>query len=128
MGIEGLNDAPGGALGVIGAGIAAIGAGFFAFRTAIRRDTIGAANTQAEVEILDRLSDELTKANARADLAEARATEASRELNALLREMGELRARMAELTVEVRMLKERLPTSLSADISDYISARRDEKG
>lgn len=99
---------PGGTSGAVGAIVAAIGGAVWLVRKVWRNDRVEGAQSQAEIDIIARLSEQLDKANARADLAEQRADVAYRERNELLREIGDLKRTIAELTAEVRFLKERL--------------------
>ncbi|NYH98652.1 glycoside hydrolase family 19 protein [Cupriavidus plantarum] len=59
------------------------------------------AETQAQIDIIARLSEQVGKANARADLAEQRADTAYKECNDAYREIGELKGTIAALTAEV---------------------------
>ncbi|QEZ47170.1 chemotaxis protein [Cupriavidus oxalaticus] len=99
---------PGGIAGAIGYITAAIGGAVWFVRLAWRKDRVDGAQTQAEIDIIARLSDQLDKANARAALAEQRADLAYKERNEAYREIGELKGTIAALTAEVRLLKERL--------------------
>ncbi|CAJ0740793.1 hypothetical protein [Ralstonia mannitolilytica] len=99
---------PGGTGGAIGFITAAVGGAVWFIRRAWRNDKVDGAETQAQIDIIARLSEQLDKANARADLAEQRADTAYKERNEAYREIGELKGTIAALTAEVRLLKERL--------------------
>ena len=108
MDLDELGGVPGGPSGALGAIVAAIGGAIWLVRKVWRSDPVEGAQSQAEIDIIARLSEQLDKANARADLAEQRADTAYKERNELLREIGELKGTIAALTAEVRLLKERL--------------------
>lgn len=108
MDLNELGGVPGGPSGALGAIVAAIGGAIWLVRKVWRSDRVEGAQSQAEIDIIARLSEQLDKANARADLAEQRADSAYKERNELLREIGELKGTIAALTAEVRLLKERL--------------------
>lgn len=99
---------PAGASGAIGAIMAAVGGAAWLIRQVWRNDRVEVAQSKAEIDIIQRLSEQLDKASARADSAEQRADVAYKERNDLLREIGDLKRTIAELTAEVRYLKERL--------------------
>jgi hypothetical protein len=99
---------PGGTGGAIGFIAAAVSGAVWFIRKAWRTDKVDGAETQAQIDIIARLSEQLDKANARADLAEQRADTAYKERNEAYREIGELKGTIAALTAEVRLLKERL--------------------
>lgn len=99
---------PGGVAGAVGAVLAGVSGAAWWLRQAWRKDKVEGAQSQAEIDIIARLSEQLDKANARADMAEQRADTAYKERNELLREIGDLKRTIAELTAEVRFLKERL--------------------
>lgn len=77
-------------------------------RRAWRNDKVDGAETQSQIDIIARLSEQFDKANARADLAEQRTDTAYKERNEAYREIGELKGTIAALTAEVRLLKESL--------------------
>lgn len=105
-----LNDlnVPGGNGGALGFLVAAVSGAVWFIRKAWRNDKVDGAETQAQIDIIARLSEQVDKANARADLAEQRADTAYKERNDAYREIGELKGTIAALTAEVRLLKERL--------------------
>lgn len=107
MGIEqflsSATDSPGGlAVSVLGA----IGAFALAMRRYLRSDKVDNATANAQVDIIARLSEQLDKANARADLAEKRADEAFRERNLFATEIGKLQEQVRALTVQVEALRD----------------------
>ena len=63
---------------------------------------------RGEIDIIARLSEQLDKANARADLAERRADAAYKERNDAFQMMGELKAKISGLETQVQMLREKL--------------------
>ena len=99
---------PGGIGGAIGYITAAVGGAIWFVRVALRKDRVEGVQTQAEIDIIARLSEQLDKAMARVEAAEQRADLAYKERNEAYREIGELKSTIATLTAEVRMLKERL--------------------
>jgi hypothetical protein len=99
---------PGGTGGAIGLIVSAMGGAIWFVRKVWRNDRVEGAQSQAEIDIIARLSEQVDKANTRADTAEQRADAAYKERNELLREIGDLKRTIAELTAEVRYLKERL--------------------
>lgn len=99
---------PGGTGGALGFVVAAIVGALWFIRGAWRKDRVGGAESQAQIDIIARLEAQLDKANARADLAEQRADLAYKERNEAYREIGDLKGTIAALTTEVRLLKERL--------------------
>jgi len=99
---------PGGTGGALGFIVAAVSGAIWFIRMAWRNDKVDGAETQAQIDIIARLSEQVDKANARADLAEQRADTAYKERNEAYREIGELKGTIAALTAEVRLLKERL--------------------
>lgn len=99
---------PGGTGGALGFIVAAVSGAIWFIRKAWRNDKVDGAETQAQIDIIARLSEQVDKANARADLAEQRADTAYKERNDAYREIGELKGTIAALTAEVRLLKERL--------------------
>lgn len=101
-------EVPGGTGGALGFIVAAVSGAIWFIRKAWRSDKVEGAQSQAEIDIIARLSEQLDKANARADLAEQRADRAYGERNEALTAIGELKATIARLTAEVQMLKERL--------------------
>ncbi|MBY4945400.1 hypothetical protein K6V92_02020 [Cupriavidus respiraculi] len=104
---------PGGASGAVGAIMAAIGGAAWLIRQVWRNDRVEVAQSQAEIDIIQRLQDLLDKANTRAELAEQRADQAYTERNNALREIGDLKRTIAELTAEVRYLKQRMDEQAS---------------
>lgn len=108
MDLNEFGSAPGGVSGAVGAIVAAISGAVWLIRKVWRNDRVEGAQSQAEIDIIARLGEQLDKANARADLAEQRADAAYKERNELLREIGDLKRTIAELTTEVRFLKEKL--------------------
>lgn len=102
---------PGGTTGAIGYILAAITGAWWFVRKAWRNDRVDGAESQAQIDIIARLSEQVDKANARADLAEQRADAAYRERNEAYREIGELKGTISALTAEIRLLKERLDAS-----------------
>ncbi|AZG13865.1 MULTISPECIES: hypothetical protein [Cupriavidus] len=99
---------PGGTGGALGFIVAAVSGAIWFIRKAWRNDKVDGAETQAQIDIIAKLSEQVDKANARADLAEQRADTAYKERNDAYREIGELKGTIAALTAEVRLLKERL--------------------
>ncbi|MBY4734003.1 hypothetical protein [Cupriavidus pauculus] len=99
---------PGGIAGALGYVVAAIGGAIWFIRGAWRKDRVVGAQTQAEIDIIARLSEQLDKANARADLAEKRADAAYKERNDAFQMMGELKAKISGLETQVQMLREKL--------------------
>lgn len=83
----------------------AVGAFALAMRKYLLSDKIDSASTNAQVDIISRLSEQLDKANARADLAERRADEAFRERNLFATKIGELQEQVRALTVQVEALR-----------------------
>lgn len=83
----------------------AVGAFALAMRKYLLSDKIDSASTNAQVDIISRLSEQLDKANARADSAERRADEAFRERNLFATKIGELQEQVRALTVQVEALR-----------------------
>lgn len=108
MDLNDLGSVPGGTGGLLGYIAAAIAGAILLIRKVWRNDRVEGAQSNAEIDIIQRLQDMVDKANARADLAEKRADDAYRERNEALREIGDLKRTIAELTAEVRYLKEKL--------------------
>lgn len=98
---------PGGIGGAIGFIAAAVTGAIWFFRVAWRRDRVEGAQSQAEIDIIARLSEQLDKANARAALAEQRADLAYKERNDAYKAIGQLEAKVASLEMQVRMMRER---------------------
>ncbi|WP_427310504.1 hypothetical protein [Cupriavidus sp. H39] len=84
---------PGGTGGALGFILAAVCGAVWFIRKAWRTDKVDGAETQAPVDIIARLSEQLDKAKARADLAEQRADTAYKDRNDAYREIGELKSR-----------------------------------
>lgn len=84
----------------------AVGAFALAMRRYLRSDKVDSATANAQVDIIARLSEQLDKANARADLAEKRADEAFRERNLFATEIGKLQEQVRALTVQVEALRD----------------------
>lgn len=93
------------ASGLIVTVASAVGAFALAMRKYLLSDKIDSASTNAQVDIISRLSEQLDKANARADLAERRADEAFRERNLFATKIGELQEQVRALTVQVEALR-----------------------
>lgn len=111
MGLEHLvsaaTDSPGGLLASV---VTAVGAFTLVLRRYLRSDKVDSATANAQVDIITKLSEQLDKANARADLAEKRADEAFRERNLFATEIGKLQEQVRALTVQVEALRnERAP-------------------
>ncbi len=100
-------DVPGGPGGLIGFIAAAVSGAIWFFRSAWRRDRVQGAQSQAEIDIIARLSEQLDKANARAALAEQRADLAYKERNEAYQSIGKLEAKIASLEMQVKMMRER---------------------
>lgn len=103
-----LGSVPGGTSGVLGALVAAVGGGIWFVRKILRNDKVDGAEASAQIDIIQRLSEELVKAHARADQEAQRADRAFNERNDAMTAIGELKATVAKLTAEVAMLRERL--------------------
>ncbi|KAA0179504.1 hypothetical protein FX016_18310 [Cupriavidus gilardii] len=86
--------------------MAAIGGAIWLVRKVWRTDRVEGAQSQAEIDIIARLSEQLDKANARADIAEQRADLAYKERNDALRIIGSLEAKVSALETEIRMIRE----------------------
>ncbi len=99
---------PGGTGGALGFIVAAIGGAIWFIRSAWRKDRVEGAQSQAEIDIIARLSEQLDKANARADLADKRADVAYKERNDAFQMIGELKAKISGLETQVQMLREKL--------------------
>ncbi|PZX32070.1 hypothetical protein C7416_102230 [Cupriavidus phytorum] len=98
---------PGGTGGALGFILAAVSGAVWFIRKAWRTDKVEGAQTQAEIDIIARLSEQLDKANARADLAEQRADLAYRERNEAYRAIGTLEAKISALEMQIQMMRER---------------------
>lgn len=105
-----LNDmnVPGGTGGALGFIAAAVSGAIWFIRRAWRNDKVEGAQTQAEIDIIARLSEQLDKANARAALAEQRADLAYKERNDAYQAIGKLEAKIAALEMQVQMMRERI--------------------
>lgn len=93
---------PGGLVGIIGGAV--MGAALF-LRKYWLGDKVASANTEAHVDIIERLNQLLDKANARADAAEARADAATRALHEAIHEMAGLKAEVHNLNNQVQQLR-----------------------
>ncbi|GLC97851.1 hypothetical protein Tamer19_72600 [Cupriavidus sp. TA19] len=98
---------PGGTGGALGFIVAAIGGAIWFIRSAWRKDRVEGAQSQAEIDIIARLSEQLDKANARAALAEQRADLAYKERNEAYQAIGKLEAEISALKMQVQMMRER---------------------
>lgn len=100
--ISAATDTPGGLVVSLGT---AVGAFALAMRRYLRTDKVDNATANAQVDIITKLSEQLDKANARADLAEKRADEAFRERNIFATKIGELQEQVRALTIQVEALR-----------------------
>ncbi|MCA3236199.1 hypothetical protein [Cutibacterium sp.] len=98
---------PGGTGGALGFVVAAIVGAIWFVRGVWRRDRVQGAQTQAEIDIIARLSEQLDKANERVALAEQRADLAYKERNDALQAIGKLEAKISALEMQVQMMRER---------------------
>lgn len=99
---------PGGTGGALGFIVAAIGGAIWFIRSAWRKDRVEGAQSQAEIDIIARLSEQLDKANAREALANKRADLAYKERNEAFAVIGELKAKIGGLEAQVQALREKL--------------------
>ncbi len=96
---------PGGLIGIIGAGV--VSAALF-LRKYWLGDKVASANSEAHVDIIERLNQLLDKANARADAAEARAESATKALYDAIHEMAGLKVEVHNLNNQVQQLRNQL--------------------
>lgn len=96
---------PGGVVGIIGGAVVA--AGLF-LRKYWLGDRVAAANSEAHVDIIQRLNELVDKANARADAAELRAETATKALHEAIHEVAGLKAEVQTLNRQVQQLRDQL--------------------
>lgn len=96
---------PGGLVGIIGGAI--ISAALF-LRKYWLGDRVNAANSEAHVDIIERLNQLVDKANARADAAEAKADVATKALHEAVHQMADLKAEVHNLNNQVQQLRNQL--------------------
>ncbi|MEN7529354.1 hypothetical protein [Cupriavidus sp. DL-D2] len=98
---------PGGTGGALGFVVAAIGGAIWFIRSAWRRDRVDGAESKAQIDIIERLSAQLDKANERVTLAEQRADLAYKERNDAYQAIGKLEAKISALEMQIQMMRER---------------------
>lgn len=107
MDLNELGSVPGGVGGALGVILGGISGAVWLLRKVWRTDRVEGAQSKAEIDIIARLSEQLDKANARADMAEQRADLAYKERNDALRIIGSLEAKVSALETEIRMIREK---------------------
>jgi hypothetical protein len=80
-----------------GGGLATVAMAAMQLRRRLSRDDVERHKDSAEKDIIDRLSEELDRADRRAEAAEKRSNEAFEARNALLRELAPIHSTMAAM-------------------------------
>lgn len=101
-GLSGLINSPGGLAGSIGGGIIAAA---FMIRKFILSDKVASATANANVDVIEKLTAMVERAEKRADIAEARADAAYKERNEAIHEIGALREQVRNLQTTVEKLE-----------------------